>query len=126
MTKTHEDLWKNANALDCPLLRFDYDRKMWISEDGKDPCPTMACKRKACHNFGKPFDEPKRFIVPEDKPFTGYDPFESVVERLNRVVRVSCPSGHMSLVKFPKSEPISHCPHCGVLLSAKDMCFPRN
>jgi hypothetical protein len=57
------------------------------------------------------------------QPFTGYDPFQTV-ERQNKVVRVSCSCGEVSLVKSEKKKPISHCPHCGRTLLAHQMCVP--
>jgi len=55
-------LWEEANLLECPLLRFNMLLNKWVALD-EDPCPTMKCGMRECHNYGKPFHEPNRLII---------------------------------------------------------------
>ena len=55
-------VWKEANLLECPLLRFNMLLNKWVALD-EDPCPTKKCGMRECHNYGKPFHKPNRLII---------------------------------------------------------------
>ncbi|OYT57451.1 MAG: hypothetical protein B6U76_00985 [Desulfurococcales archaeon ex4484_217_2] len=55
-------VWEEADRLACPLLRWNDKFGKWVAL-GEDPCPTKKCKWETCHNYGRPFHDPKRLII---------------------------------------------------------------
>jgi len=55
-------LWEEGSKLLCPLLRFNMLLNKWVALD-EDPCPTMKCGMRECHNYGVLFHEPNRLII---------------------------------------------------------------
>jgi len=55
-------LWDEASKLICPMLRWHDKLGKWVALN-EDPCPTRKCNFTTCHNYGKPFHDPKRLII---------------------------------------------------------------
>ena len=62
MITNKKSLWENANPLACHHLRCV--ERDWVALE-KDPCPT--CENTACHNQGRPFDQPNRLTIVQVK-----------------------------------------------------------
>ena len=69
---------KNPGGYEVPkggkcVLGFSFAAGKWIApegfiKDGEDGCEREICGFSTCHNYGKPFVESDRIVIPEPKP----------------------------------------------------------